>query len=95
MTRKEIDRIAAALCRAKGTGDFLSDERNMWLICINRIADELSNIPNFDRTEFLVACGVYPALQRGGLSDVKKQTPRDIPSPRSNGSGSRSSRLTE
>jgi hypothetical protein len=60
--------------------------------CLGRIADELSNIPNFDRTEFLVACGVYPALQRGGLSDVKKQTPRDIPSPRPNGSGSPSNR---
>lgn len=96
MTPKEIDRIAAAMCRAKGTGDFLSDERNMWLICINRIADELWNAPNFNRTNFLIACGVYPALQCGGLSDDKKPPPLDVrSSARIPGSRPPSSRQTE
>jgi hypothetical protein len=62
MTPEGVNRIAAAMRKAKGTGEILPDERNMWLICIDRIADELWNIPNFNRSKFLTACGVYSSL---------------------------------
>jgi hypothetical protein len=78
MTPEGVSRIAAAMRRAKGSGEILPDERNMWLICIDRIADELWNIPNFDRSKFLIACGVYPGLPRGGPLDDQKPPAQDV-----------------
>jgi hypothetical protein len=78
MTPEGVNRIAAAMRKAKGTGEILPDERNMWLICIDRIADELWNIPNFNRSKFLTACGVYSSLPREGPFDDQKSPAQDV-----------------
>lgn len=63
MTRKEINLIAEALRRARGTGYIYPEEKNMWEMCVGGIAEQLECLPNFDRAKFWIACGGTPTFR--------------------------------